>query len=326
MKETLLFPISIAPMMEWTDRHYRFLMRLFTKNTILYTEMVTADAIIRGNRDKLLGKNRDNPVVLQLGGNDPQKIFQASKISLDYGYDALNLNVGCPSDRVSDGSFGACLMNDPNRVVDLMIAMREGGNIPVSVKHRIGINGKETYEDLCHFVETISVKANVSHFIVHARIAILGGLSPAENRSIPPLRYEDVYRLKEEFPHLRIEINGGIRDLQQAKEFLTSGIDAVMIGRAAYENPLLFANADDMFHEKDSSENIDWNVISDSIEKYLSDHIANDGKVHHVLRHCMGFFHGVNGGKKFRRFLSETMNREPKNSKLFTQALQFIQQ
>lgn len=344
-KNELDFPVSIAPMMEWTDRHYRFLMRQFTRRTILYTEMVTAEAIIRGNRDKLLDKSSDNPTVLQLGGSDPEKIFQAARIARDYDYRAMNLNVGCPSDRVSDGRFGACLMADPELVSDIMIAMREGSSLPVSVKNRIGINGRESYEDLEKFTEIVCNRGNVEHFIIHARIAILGGLSPAENREIPPLRYEDVFRLKKTFPRLKIEINGGIKTWQEVISMLNEGMDGVMIGRKAYEDPSMFFQADSLFptdgepgmwalprgesNESNTSwektKSIDWEIIQESIRRYLEDWVSGGGCVHHVLRHCMGFFHGRPGGRKFRRYLSENMHRDTKNVNLFSEAMREMQ-
>lgn len=273
------FPLSIAPMMEWTDRHYRFLMRKITKKTILYTEMVTAEAILRGNQDKLLGKSEDSPCVLQLGGDNPEKILQASKIGREYDYDALNLNVGCPSERVQNGSFGACLMKEPNLVAELMLAMREGSDLPVSVKHRIGVNGLESYDDLARFVQIVNEKGQTDHFIVHARIAILEGLSPSENRTIPPLRYEDVFRLKKDFPTLRIEINGGIKDLNMAKQLIDAGVDAVMIGRAAYENPMIFQFADQfqLLSKQDQTSLI--TSISEANAKFNNLNIASNSKM-----------------------------------------------
>ncbi|WCL50424.1 tRNA dihydrouridine(20/20a) synthase DusA [Leptospira sp. GIMC2001] len=384
MNESLLFPISIAPMMEWTDRHYRFLMRNFTKRTILYTEMVTAEAIIRGNRDKLLGKGEDNPVVLQIGGDDPEKIYKASSFAKDYGYDSVNLNVGCPSDRVQNGNFGACLMKDPRLVSELMIAMREGSQLESTVKHRIGIDGKESYEDLAEFVRIVSTQARVTHFIVHARIAILGGLSPKENRTIPPLRYEDVYRLKQDFPQLRIEMNGGILNLGQAVDVMkTDSIDSVMIGRAAYDNPFIFLNVDRLFdsnnhwigkeleqskvetrsfdgttklqssiakdgvtaiaqlqmedtipkntirsdassHDQMESHTLDLVSLTEQIENYLEEHVRSGGHVHQVLRHAIGFFHGLPGSRQYRRYLSEHMHREKSAVDLFRRAVQVM--
>jgi tRNA-dihydrouridine synthase A len=341
----LSFPISIAPMMEWTDRHYRFLMRLITKKTILYTEMVTAEAILHGNLEKLLYREKDNPIILQLGGDSPEKIFKASQIGMSYGYDGLNLNVGCPSQRVQSGSFGACLMKDPNLVAELMLAMKEGGQCPISIKHRIGVNGQESYKDLANFVKIVSEKGDCNHFIVHARIAILEGLSPSENRTIPPLRYEDVFQLKKDFPHLNFEINGGILNLIDAMRFLEQGLDGVMIGRAAYENPMVFQKADQLVDSfKDTvpksnegtddsldskirqntilKEPMNWEDFNFKLESYLQNWLEKGGKVHSVLRHSLGFFHGKIGGKKFRRYLSENMHRSPNDPSLFRKAMQ----
>lgn len=329
------FPLSIAPMMEWTDRHYRFLMRKITQKTILYTEMVTAEAILRGNQEKLLGKSEDGPCVLQLGGDSPEKILQAARIGAEFCYDALNLNVGCPSERVQNGSFGACLMKEPNLVAELMLAMAEGSKLPVSVKHRIGVNGLESYDDLSKFVQIVHERGKTIHFIVHARIAILEGLSPSENRNIPPLRYDDVHRLKKDFPHLKIEINGGIKDLNDAIFQIDSGIDAVMIGRAAYENPMIFRFADSIFTnqginsdlEKKNSINImnpesfNWDKLNEEIEMYLSDWVAQGGRIHTVLRHALGFFYGQKGGRIFRRYLSENMHKSPSDIRLFKNAI-----
>jgi tRNA-dihydrouridine synthase A len=217
--------------------------------------------------------------VLQLGGDNPEKILQASRIGREYDYDALNLNVGCPSERVQNGSFGACLMKEPNLVAELMLAMREGSDLPVSVKHRIGVNGLESYDDLARFVQIVHEEGKTDHFIVHARIAILEGLSPSENRTIPPLRYEDVFRLKKDFPTLRIEINGGIKDLNMAKQLIDAGVDAVMIGRAAYENPMIFQFADQfqLLSKQDQSSLI--TSLSEANAKFNNSNIASNSKI-----------------------------------------------
>jgi tRNA-dihydrouridine synthase A len=297
--------------------------------------MVTAEAILRGNQEKLLGKSEDGPCVLQLGGDSPEKILQAARIGAEFCYDALNLNVGCPSERVQNGSFGACLMKEPNLVAELMLAMAEGSKLPVSVKHRIGVNGLESYDDLSKFVHIVHERGKTNHFIVHARIAILEGLSPSENRNIPPLRYDDVHRLKKDFPHLKLEINGGLKDLNDAIFQIDSGIDAVMIGRAAYENPMIFRFADSIFTnqginsdlEKKNSINImnpesfNWDKLNEEIEMYLSDWVAQGGRIHTVLRHALGFFYGQKGGRIFRRYLSENMHKSPSDIRLFKNAI-----
>ncbi|MBK8013277.1 MAG: tRNA dihydrouridine(20/20a) synthase DusA [Deltaproteobacteria bacterium] len=247
------YRLSVAPMMERTDRHYRYMARLLTRRTLLYTEMVTTWALLHGDRRRLLDYSEcERPLALQLGGDNPDDLAQCAVWAEELGYDEVNLNVGCPSERVISGRFGACLMAEPVRVAAIVAAMRARVRIPVTVKHRIGINGLESYEDLANFVRVVA-EAGCARFTVHARIAILGGLSPAENREIPPLRYEDVYRLKSDFPALEIELNGGVRSLDSALSHLQH-VDAVMIGRAAYERPILLASADALiFHDRGSS-------------------------------------------------------------------------
>ncbi len=297
--------LSIAPMMDWTDRHFRFFMRLITKKTLLYTEMITSSAILRGDREYLLGYSQvELPLVLQLGGDNPKELAQASKIGEEYGYSEINLNVGCPSSKVQKGRFGACLMAYPELVAECIAAMKSSTNLPVTVKHRIGITGKEKYEDMAKFVEIVS-KARCDRFIVHARIAVLEGLSPLENRKIPPLRYEDVYQLKRDFPDLVIEINGGILTLQEAKTHLTF-VDGSMIGRAAYENPYQFSLADEMFFQ-DSSSTLKREEILLEMLPYIETHIKKGGKAHHILRHCLGLYYGQRGAKAYRSFLSKIM-------------------
>jgi tRNA-dihydrouridine synthase A len=297
--------LSIAPMMDWTDRHFRFFMRLITKRTLLYTEMITSSAILRGDREYLLGYSPvELPLVLQLGGDNPRELAQASKIGEEYGYSEINLNVGCPSSKVQKGRFGACLMAYPELVAECIATMKASTNLPVTVKHRIGIEGKEKYEDLAKFVEVVS-KAKCDRFIVHARIAILEGLSPLQNRKIPPLRYEDVYQLKRDFPELVIEINGGILTLQEAKAQLNF-IDGSMIGRAAYENPYQFSIADEMFFQ-DSNFILKREEILLEMLPYIEAHIKKGGKAHHILRHCLGLYYGQKGAKAYRSFLSKLM-------------------
>lgn len=233
-------------MMERTDRHYRLMMRRITKRTLLYTEMVVSSAILRGDREHLLGFDpREGPLALQLGGDDPTELAACARIAEDMGYDELNLNVGCPSDRVQAGRFGVALMARPERVAEAVAAMRGACRLPVTVKHRIGFDEVDRYEDMLRFVDTVAA-AGCARFTVHARKAWLSGLSPKENREVPPLRYDDVLRLKAERPALQVELNGGVRDLDQAAALL-GGVDAVMIGRAAWDQPLLFAEADSRF-------------------------------------------------------------------------------
>ncbi len=240
---------SIAPMIDKTSRHFRWFLRQLTKRAVLYTEMVTAPAIIRGRRDLLLDFDAlEHPLVLQVGGDDPEEIAKAVTIAEDWAYDEYNLNVGCPSDKVQQGRFGACLMADPGRVAEIVSAMASATAKPVTIKHRIGIEGfgfrRDSYEELADFVRTVAA-AGSDRFIVHARIALLEGLSPRENRSVPPLRYPDVYRLKADFPPLRVELNGQITTLDDCRTHLQQGMDGLMIGRASYEHPLLMASLDD---------------------------------------------------------------------------------
>ena len=296
--------LSIAPMMDWTDRYDRYFLRLFSKHMLLYTEMVTTGAVIHGERDRLIGFDPfEHPVACQLGGSNPADLAESARIVEDFGYDEINLNVGCPSDRVQNGNFGACLMADPKLVADCVAAMNKVVSIPVTVKHRIGIDGRESYEEMREFVQTVR-EAGCRHFIVHARIAILQGLSPKENRDIPPLKYEFVHRLKEEMPDLHISINGGIKSLDEAETQLEK-LDGVMIGRAAYQDPYCLIEADHrIFGEADCAPKSRHQVIRDFIpyvERMLSDGIH----LNHISRHIMGLFNGCPGARQFRRYLSE---------------------
>ena len=294
--------ISVAPMMDWTDRHYRAFMRTITAHTLLYTEMITATAIIYGDRDHLLGFDRsEHPLALQLGGDDPAQLAEAVRIASDYGYDEFNLNVGCPSDRVQNGHFGACLMARPERVADIVDAMSRATDRPVTVKHRIGIDGRESYEDMLAFVDQVAA-AGVSRFTVHARIAVLGGLSPKENRSVPPLRYDDVYRLKRERPSLWIEINGGVRGHQQIAGHLQH-VDAVMLGRAAYEQPYLFADVDQRYFDSAGAVPSRQEIVERYTE-YCVAAQARGVKPRRLVQHVLGLFAGRPGARAWKRELS----------------------
>jgi tRNA-dihydrouridine synthase A len=307
--------LSVAPMMDWTDRHFRWLMRHITRETLLYTEMVTTGAILRSkDRDRYLAFSPlEGPIALQLGGDDPKALADCALIGEEYGYNEINLNVGCPSDRVKSGSFGACLMKEPALVADMVNAMKASTRLPVTVKHRIGVNGKESLEDLIQFVETIS-QAGVDGIIIHARIAILEGLSPAENRKIPPLRYSDVYEVKRFFPNLPVVINGGITNFEDAKQHLAH-VDGVMLGRAAYENPYLFANADSIFFEKEDQKLSRADVLR-HLKEYCKGMESQGVKLHHVMRHALGLYHGQHGARAFRRFFSEKMHAVSANVSL----------
>ncbi len=290
-------------MMEWTDRHCRVFMRRISRHARLYTEMVTSAAIVHGDRDRLLGFDAcEHPVALQLGGSDPQELAESARIGEQYGYDEINLNCGCPSDRVQSGRFGACLMGEPALVARCVAAMRAAVGIPVTVKCRIGIDDRDSYEELHDFVQQIR-DAGTQVLVVHARKAILQGLSPKENRDIPPLVYPTVYRLKEDFPDLPIVINGGIATLEQCKEHL-SRVDGVMLGRAAYHEPWLMAAVDAALFGDDHPVATRHEVL-DGFMPYVEQQLAAGVRLNAVSRHILGLFHGRPGGRLFRRYIAE---------------------
>ena len=297
---------AVAPMIDWTDRHCRYLHRQLTKGALLYTEMVVADAIIHGPRERLLSFSpAEHPVALQLGGSDPAKLGEAIRIAADYGYDEINLNVGCPSDRVQSGTFGACLMRDPAHVADLVAAMKTVSSVPVTVKCRIGVDDEEPAEVLPDFLARM-IGAGADATWIHARKAWLQGLSPKENREVPPLDYELVYRMKRENPDVFIGINGGIADLEQAALHLEV-MDGVMLGRAAYQNTNLLGGVDALLsrsHPQDAAADIDWLALRDSMIAYAQEVIASGGRLHHVTRHMVGLFQGFSGARRFRQILS----------------------
>lgn len=317
-----LYPVSIAPMMDYTDRHFRYFMRQITKKTLLYTEMITTQAIIHGNRPKLLDFSPiENPLSLQLGGDNPQDLAECARIGEDWGYDEINLNVGCPSSRVQNGNFGACLMAQPEKVAKCIETMQKAVNIPVTVKHRIGIDNCDRYEDMANFVRIVS-QSGCRRFTVHARKAWLKGLSPKDNRNIPPLRYHDVYRLKQEFPDLIIEINGGITTLEQVKEQLKL-VDGVMIGRAAYDNPYLFATIDrDIFGEVVNP--LSRHQIIEAMFPYIDFWIARGLKLNSISRHFLQIFSGQTGTKAWKRYLSENAHLPHADSQIILEALKLV--
>lgn len=294
--------LSVAPMMDCTDRHARFLHRLISRCTLLYTEMITAQALLRGDPAYLLAYSpAEHPVALQLGGSDPAQLAQAARLGADFGYDEINLNVGCPSDRVQSGRFGACLMAEPALVGDCVAAMQAAVSIPVTVKCRIGIDRTDRDEDLFEFVETVA-GAGCRHFTVHARKAWLDGLSPRENRQIPPLRYETVYRLKRLRPELEIVINGGIADLDQALAHLTH-VDGVMIGRAAYHSPWLLADADRRVFGAATPLPERAAVLAQYVD-YVDRELAAGTPITALTRPLLGLFQGERGARAWRRTLS----------------------
>lgn len=297
--------ISVAPMLDWSDRHYRFFMRQITKHTELYTEMVVADAIIHGNKDRLLGFNpAESPVIVQLGGSDPTKLATAAIICQEYGYNGINLNVGCPSDRVKSGNFGACLMQDANLVAKCIKSMQNVVNIPVTVKHRIGLDHNEEYSFVHDFVATIA-EVGCTEFIVHARNAILGGLSPKQNREIPPLKYDYVYKLKKDFPQLTFIINGGIKTIPEIKSHLEH-VDGVMLGREAYYNPYIFSDFDRLWFGSTEPQKSRIEIAR-AMVPYLEQAAQKDIYLHHITRHMIGLYHGCKRAKIWRFQLTNEM-------------------
>lgn len=291
--------LSTAPMIDWSTRDYCYFARLFNPYTYLYTEMISTSAILQGDTDyQLRFYPNEHPLVLQLGGSDPNELARCAKIGQDYGYDEINLNVGCPSDRVQHYKIGACLMAEPKLVADIVSAMRDAVDIPVTVKHRIGIDNFDSYEFMADFVDHV-VKAGCQHVIVHARTAWLQGLSPKQNREIPPLRYEDVYRLKQDFPDVFVEINGGITTIDEIKTHLTK-VDGVMIGREAYHNPYILAEAMQLWGEPvPSRADIFYQLLD-----FLAASDARGTPLTVIMRHYLGLFQGLTGSRKWRQALS----------------------
>jgi len=299
---------SVAPMMDWTDRHCRFLHRQLSHRALLYTEMVVADGIIHGDRQRLLGYDAaEHPVALQIGGSEPEKLAEAVRIAGDFGYDEINLNVGCPSDRVQSGAFGACLMREPDLVGRCVTAMKQVSNVPVTVKCRIGVDEQDTELALLVFARAV-VDAGVDALWVHARKAWLEGLSPKENRDIPPLDYDRVYRLKQDYPNLFIGINGGVESLSQAVEHLNH-VDGVMLGRAAYHNASLLAGVDRQVYGADGPD-VDWKDVCAAMMAHAEAHLVSGGRLIHVTRHMIGLFQGIRGARRFRQILSTEAVRE----------------
>jgi tRNA-dihydrouridine synthase A len=308
----------LAPMMDWSDRHCRYFWRLLTRRARLYTEMVTTGAILRGDRDRFLRFNpEEQPLALQLGGSNPTALAECARIAEDYGYDEVNLNCGCPSDRVQEGRIGACLMAEPMLVAECVAAMRDAVRIPVTIKHRTGVDDLDTEEHLHQFVSTIA-QTGCDVFIVHARKAWLQGLSPKENREIPPLLYERVFALKRRFPQLTIVINGGITSITLSRDLLHH-VDGVMMGREAYHNPFVLADVDrDLYGEDAGLQNRD--EILDAFIPYCETQIAQGARLNHMARHVLGLYAGQPGGKRFRRFLSENGHRADAQAALLREA------
>lgn len=320
MKSTLN-KFSVAPMLDWTDRHCRYFHRILTKQSLLYTEMVTTGAILFGKGDYLTFNAEEHPVSLQLGGSDPVSLAKCAKLAEQRGYDEINLNVGCPSDRVQNGMFGACLMGNATLVADCIKAMQDAVTIPVTVKHRIGIDQQDSYEFVCQFIETIMPYCQT--FIVHARKAWLSGLSPKENREVPPLDYERVYQLKRDYPELVIAINGGITSLEQIKIHLQH-VDGVMVGREAYQNPMLLSEIDQQIFAKDHAITNPISAI-EQLFPYIELELAKGTQLNHIMRHTLGIFNGKKGAKQWRRYLSENAHKKGAGLEVVEKALSFIQ-
>ena len=315
---------STAPMMDWSDKHCRYFWRTLSKEALLYSEMVTTGAIIhgQGGAGRFLNFNEEeHPVALQLGGSKPSELAHCAKIAQEFGYDEVNLNVGCPSDRVQNNMIGACLMGHPQLVADCIKAMQDVCDIPVTIKHRIGIDDQDSYEELLHFVKTVA-DTGCKTFIVHARKAILQGLSPKQNRDVPPLRYEVVRKLKEDFPDLEILINGGIETIDQIKEVLTY-TDGAMVGREAYHSPALLLQVDHELYGYDKNEPILKDVVR-GMYPYIENHLSQDGKLAFITRHMLGLFNGLPGSRQFRRHLSEQAYKKTATIQTIEDALAFM--
>jgi tRNA-dihydrouridine synthase A len=315
--------IASNPRMDWTDRHCRYFLRLLSSNALLYTEMVTTGALIHGDRERFLGHDdTEHPLALQLGGSTPADLATCARLAEAAGYDEVNLNVGCPSDRVQNNMSGACLMAHPGLVADCVKAMKDAVAIPVTVKHRIGINGRDSYAQLCDFVGQVQA-AGCRSFTVHARIAILEGLSPKENRDIPPLRYDVVARLKEDFPELEIVLNGGIKTLEECQLHLQT-FDGVMLGREAYHNPYLLAEVDTRLFGG-TAPVISRSEVLAKMRPYIATHLASGGNMHHVTRHMLGLGAGFPGARKFRQLLSVDIHKCADPLALLDQAALFLE-
>jgi len=313
---------SVAPMMDWTDSPCRMLHRCLTRYALLYSEMVTADAVLHGDRARLLAFDAgEHPVALQLGGSDPAKLAEASRIAADFGYDEVNLNVGCPSDRVQSGRFGACLMREPQLVADCVAAMRAAVTIPVTVKCRIGVDDQDPEQSLRALIE-ICAAAGVSVFAVHARKAWLEGLSPKQNRDVPPLDYELVYRVKRERRDLVILVNGGIESLDQAEAHLRH-VDGVMLGRAAYQNPMLLAEVDARFF---GAAPVDVDDAVEAYAEHVARQLAQGARLHALVKPMLGLYAGRPGARLFRRHLSEHAVRDGAGIGVLREALSFVRE
>ncbi|GAA5215861.1 tRNA dihydrouridine(20/20a) synthase DusA [Corallincola platygyrae] len=308
-------------MLDWTDRHCRHFHRLISEHALLYTEMVTTGAILHGRGDFLAFNESEHPIALQLGGSDPEALAQCAKLAEERGYDEVNLNVGCPSDRVQNGRFGACLMAEPALVADCVTAMRESADLPVTVKTRIGIDEQDSYEFLTQLIDTVSA-AGCDSFTIHARKAWLQGLSPKENREIPPLDYPRVYQLKRDYPALEIAINGGIKTLEECLQHLEH-VDGVMLGREAYQNPYMMAEVDKLLFGADRAQP-ERKAIVEAMYPYIEQHLSAGGQLNHISRHMLGLFQGMPGARRWRRHLSENAHKKGAGIEVMAEALRQV--
>ncbi|MEZ8306607.1 tRNA dihydrouridine(20/20a) synthase DusA [Vibrio splendidus] len=300
--------LSVAPMLDWTDRHCRYFHRLLSQQTLLYTEMITTGAILHGKGDFLEYNEQEHPLALQLGGSNPVDLAACAKLAGERGYDEINLNVGCPSDRVQNGRFGACLMAEPELVADCVSAMKEVTDIPITVKTRIGIDDQDSYEFLTKFVSTVSEKGGCEQFTIHARKAWLSGLSPKENREIPPLDYDRAYQIKKDFSDLVIAVNGGVTTLEQTKEHLQH-LDGVMIGREAYHSPFILAEVDQQIFGLDTPIKKRSQVVEE-MYPYIERELSNGASLGHISRHMLGLFQSMPGARQWRRYISENAHKK----------------
>jgi tRNA-dihydrouridine synthase A len=322
-KKTLDRRFCVAPMLDWSDRHCRVFWRQLSRDAILYTEMITTGALIHGDHAKHLNYNElEHPLALQLGGSDPKALADSCRMAQDWGYDEVNLNCGCPSDRVQNGFFGACLMSRPDLVADCIKAMKDSVDIAITVKHRIGIDEQEGYGPLQDFVAAIA-EAGTDAIIVHARKAWLKGLSPKENREIPPLEYGLVHRLKEDFPELEIIINGGIQSIDDAASQL-SHVDGIMMGRSAYQTPYILADVDERFYQRDAAPKTRFDIIR-NLFPYIETELGKGTRLNHMTRHVLGLFNGEAGGRLFRRHISEHAHRPGAGIEILEQALTLVE-
>ena len=323
MKLPYRHKFSVAPMMDWTTSQCRQFHRLLSSEALLYSEMVTTGALLHGNTAKFLEFDAtEHPISLQLGGHNAKDLAKCAQLAVDYGYDEVNLNAGCPSDRVQNGMIGAILMEHSKTVNDALKAMLDAVDIPVTIKHRIGIDDNDSYEFMRDFVGDVA-KSGCMTFIVHARKAILQGLSPKENREIPPLEYDKVLRLKADFPDLNIVINGGIKDHQTGLELIAKGLDGVMLGREAYQNPLILMTVDSQFYQQQDPI-LSFEQLNLLLNQWILDQTESGLPLKYLAKHMLGLYSGKPGSKKFRRHLSENMNKPDADAQVFADALAMI--